>query len=264
MTNPELDEKPSLGDDTPVVPAPKSRYYLYGVVPVATDLTLGAIGLASGEVSLLRQGAVAAVVSRISGERIRPERRNLAAHAAVLKAFNDCTTVLPMSFGTISASEQSIHDILQRNQEVFVGQLKRVAGRLEMGLRVEWDVPNVFEFIVSHNPELAAERDEMLQGGQPNRDEMIRVGQQFERTLNRERDRLFHRVEAVLLRHGAEVKRLAPRTEREVLNLACLIARNQQDEFEAVVSEAANGLDSNYLFNLSGPWAPHNFVAITL
>jgi hypothetical protein len=111
---------------------------MYAVVPAASVNTLGAIGLSSGEVCTIIQDAVAAVVSRIPSDRIRPERRNLAAHAAVLKALNDCTTVLPISFGTIVASEQSIHDTLRRNQELFLSQLKRVAGRIEMGLRVEW------------------------------------------------------------------------------------------------------------------------------
>ena len=119
--------------------------------------SLGSIGLASGEVCTIDQDGVAAVVSRVPSDRIRPERRNLAAHAAVLKALGDCTTVLPMSFGTIAASEQSIRDTLRRNQELFLVQLKRVAGRIEMGLRVEWDVPNVFEYFVTHNAELRAE-----------------------------------------------------------------------------------------------------------
>lgn len=264
MTNQETDEHVSHGPDSGAQPAVRGRYYLYAVVPATSVDSLGSIGLASGEVCTINQDAVAAVVSRVPSDRIRPERRNLAAHAAVLKALSDCTTVLPMSFGTIAASEQSIRDTLRRNQELFLVQLKRVAGRIEMGLRVEWDVPNVFEYFVNHNAELRAQRDELAQSGQPTRDDMIRIGQQFERSLNHERDRLFHRVEAVLLRYGAAVKRLSPRSEREVLNLACLIPREQQEQFENVVCEAAKGLDSSYLFNLSGPWAPHNFVEITL
>jgi len=77
---------------------------MYAVVPAASVNTLGAIGLSSGEVCTIIQDAVAAVVSRIPSDRIRPERRNLAAHAAVLKALNDCTTWRSTSLGALGSS----------------------------------------------------------------------------------------------------------------------------------------------------------------
>ena len=264
MDNSNSNESASLAASKETKPAGKARYYLYAIIPVSAAESLGAVGIAGAEVTAVAVGGVAAMVSRSPVERIRPERRNLAAHSAVLKQLSAVTTVLPMSFGTIATSEDAIRDTLRRNQDLFLAQMKLVAGKLEMGLRVEWDVANVFEYVVSHNAELRSQRDEMLKSGQPGRDDMIRIGQQFERTLNHERDRLYERVSSALARSGVVVKRLAPRSEREVMNLACLIPREQQESFESVVFEAAKGLDSSYVFNLSGPWSPHNFVDVTL
>lgn len=264
MNNQQIDQNFAAELPKATKPAQKVRHYLYAIIPASASCSLGAIGIGGAEVTMITVDDVAAVVSRGAAERIRPERRNLAAHSAVLKHLNAATTVLPMSFGTIAASEDAIRDALHRNQELFLSQMKRVAGKIEMGLRVEWDVPNVFEYFVAHQTELRAQRDELLMSGQPSRDDMIRIGQLFERLLNHERDRLFQRIATILSRSGVVVKKLPPRSEREVMNLACLIPREQQEGFESVVCEAATGLDSTYMFNVSGPWSPHNFVEISL
>ena len=60
------------------------------------------------------------------------------------------------------------------------------------------------------------------------------------------------------------MKRNKCRDEREVMNLACLVDRNQVDKFESVVFEAANHFDDNFAFDYNGPWAPHNFVEVDI
>ncbi|MEK7385166.1 MAG: GvpL/GvpF family gas vesicle protein, partial [candidate division NC10 bacterium] len=61
-----------------------------------------------------------------------------------------------------------------------------------------------------------------------------------------------------------EIKRNKPRTEREAANLACLVGRDGREQFEAAVFEAAKLFDNSYAFDYNGPWAPHNFVDLTL
>jgi hypothetical protein len=55
-----------------------------------------------------------------------------------------------------------------------------------------------------------------------------------------------------------------PRNEREALNLACLVRREETAEFENAVFKAAKLFDNNFAFDYNGPWAPHNFVQIDL
>ena len=52
------------------------------------------------------------------------------------------------------------------------------------------------------------------------------------------------------------------RNEHEVMNLACLVRRDAQEEFSAGVFAAAKRFDNNFAFDYSGPWAPHNFVEL--
>lgn len=238
--------------------------YIYALVQNHGPETLGAIGIDGAEVRRIAVGELAAFISRIARPRIRPERRNLAAHNAVLKQAMESGTVLPVAFGIIAQNEDAVRVALLTNQPDLQAQFAKVANKVEMGLRVLWDVPNVFEYFVGVHPELRAARDALSDPRQPRRDEMIELGQLFDRILNFERERHFERISELFEKLGFETLRNATRSEREVLNLACLISRAAQTDFENAVTAAAADFDNNYTFDFNGPWAPHHFVALNL
>jgi hypothetical protein len=56
----------------------------------------------------------------------------------------------------IAGDVKAVRRLLSLNQEVFLEQLERVASKAGTGLRVKWDVPNIFEFFLDIHPELRA------------------------------------------------------------------------------------------------------------
>ncbi|MGB1015652.1 MAG: GvpL/GvpF family gas vesicle protein [Nannocystaceae bacterium] len=48
------------------------------------------------------------------------------------------------------------------------------------------------------------------------------------------------------------------------MDLACLVKREELDQFDRVVSEAASSFDANFTFKVSGSWAPVSFVELNL
>ncbi len=249
----------------PKPPSPNQKLFLYAIAPQCDGKILGAIGLDGGTVYSFTSGRVSAVVSDVS-EKLRPERRHLAAHQEVLKRLMaDATGVLPVAFGVVVEGTEALRRILSHNQKTLLGQLRRVEGRVEMGLRVTWDVPNIFEYFVDTHPELRVERDRFLTGHrEPSLNDKIEVGRLFDRLLTEDRDMHAERVEEILSPHCVEIKRNTPRNEREVVNLACLVERSRDADFEAAIFEAAKLFDDSYAFDYSGPWAPHNFVDLAL
>jgi hypothetical protein len=239
--------------------------YLYAVVSAATPKALGPCGIDGRKVYAIAHGPVAAVVSDVPDRRLRPERRHLAAHQEVLKRLMAQGAVLPMSFGIIADGPKAIQKILARNQVALLKQLQRVAGKEEIGLRVTWDVPNIFDYFVTTHPELRALRDELFGGYQePSQENKIELGRLFDRLLNEDREIYTERVEEILCRYCFEFKRHKARHEREVMNLACLVGREALARFEAGVFEAAALFDYNFAFDYSGPWAPASFVDLDL
>src|SRR5215510_11002883 len=211
----------------------RNLQYLYAVIDSTPEQEWDVYGIDGHAVRSLTDGAVSAVVSDLSRSRIRPERRHLAAHRQVL--------------------------------ERFMTQLNRVAGSVEMGLQVSWDVPDIFEYFIEREPELRRLRDRYF-GGQVRctQQDKIQIGQLFDQVLNEERDACTRRVENALVRTCVEIKRSTCRNEREVMNLACLVERDKSEQFEAAVVEAARLFDNHFAFRQSGPWAPHNFVDLDL
>jgi len=240
--------------------------YLYAIIPAAGERDYGNIGINGEPVYLLADNEIAAVVSNFSNGKIRPERRHIAAHQAVLKRLMEEETPLPISFGVIAEGEKEIKRILSLNRKTFAEQLRRVHGKVEMGLRVAWDVPNIFEYFVTTHPEVREARDQFLGKSRiPSQEDKIEVGRLFDRTLQEDRNEQADKVEAVLSRACFEIKRNSPRTEKDIMNLACLVGRDAVvKEFEAAIFEAARGFDNNFTFDFNGPWAPHNFVDVEL
>lgn len=245
--------------------AARPRAYLYAVIAEARGRTYGDFGIDGSNVYSIPAGPLAAVVSNVRVERVRPERSHLAAHQEVLKKLMAETTPLPMSFGILADTPQAVRNLLFRNQHALLEQLRRVAGKVEMGVRVTWDVPNIFEYFVNTHPELRRARDEFLGGPrEPTQWDKIEVDRMFDRLLNEDRETYADKVEAILAPHCAEIEQMKCRTEREVMNLACLVERPAMPQFESCVFGAAQQFDNNFAFDYSGPWAPYNFVEIDL
>ena len=249
----------------PDVPVARGRNYLYAVVEAGAPRSYPSIGIDGSDVYTITEGRVAAVVSGLASPKIRPQRANLAAHQAVLKCLMADTTPLPMAFGTVATSPEAIRKILVRNQHAFEEQLKRVAGKVEMGLRVAWDVPNIFEYFVNTHAELRLARDRLVGARHEfTQEEKIELGRMFDRLLNDDREDHTRKVEHVLAPVCVEFKPNPCRNEHEVMNLACLVRRDVQEEFSGGVFAAAKLFDNNFSFDYSGPWAPHNFVELDL
>jgi len=246
--------------------AKKTKKYLYAVIPATGDREYGKIGIDGELVYLITDNQIAAVVSDFNNGKIRPERRHIAAHQAVLKRLMEDETPLPISFGVFADGVKEIKRILSLNRKTFAEQLRRVHGKVEMGLRVAWDVPNIFEYFVNTHTEIRVARDQFMGNNRiPSQEDMIEVGRLFDRVLQEDREENTDRVEAILSPICFEIKRNATRTERDVMNLACLVDRESIDkDFEAAVFEAARGFDNNFSFDFNGPWAPHNFVDVDL
>lgn len=240
--------------------------YLYAFVAGAERQDFENCGIAGGTVYTIGDGGVAAVVSDLPGKKIRPERRHLATHQGVLKQLMAEEHVpLPVSFGVIIDDRLTVQRILSRNQKSLLEQLRRVSGKVEMGLRVAWNVPNIFEYFIHVHPELRLARDRFFSGRrEPSQEDKIELGRMFDHLHTEDREDHTTKVEEVLSGYCAEISRNKCRDEREVMHLACLVEREAQETFEKGIFEAARQFDDSFAFDFSGPWPPHNFVNIDM
>ena len=235
--------------------------YIYGFMRNGAKPTFTMPGIDGKPIFTISDNGVAAVVSDEPDGKLRPERKHLSAHHGVIKEAMKTSTILPLSFGVVADNEASIKKILNLNHDSFVSQLKRLEGKVEMGLKINWDAENIFEFMVRKHRTLELFRDNIfLKPTGATQEEKLELGRMFETILNEDRETHLASVQDILKDYCCEIKINKPKDEKTILKLACLVEKTKLEQFEKGVFEAAKEFDDNYAFDFNGPWAPHNFV----
>jgi hypothetical protein len=240
--------------------------YLYAVIEGTASQQYGKLGINDENVYAISSSTISAIVSAVpANKKIRPERRNLKMHKEILQRLMQDTTPLPMAFGIIAEDHKAVEDILLNNQEILLKQLARVKNKMEMGLRVTLNVPNVFEYYVNTHSELRAVRDRCFgTNREPSPESKIELGRMFDAMLNEDRETFTEQIEDAMAPYCVEIKQKKCRNESEIANLIFLIGRDKESEFEKGILKAAAQFDDNFSFDYNGPWAPHNFVEVNL
>lgn len=209
------------------------------------------------------QGGIAAIVSEIAPEKIRPRRQLLAAHQNIVTTISSGWDMLPVSFGLIADDTEDLQQILAANAEVLSTQLDRVGGQVEMNLVISWNTENVFQYFVEKQPQLLSARD-AIAAGTASRDDMIEIGRLFEQLLAAEREQHGATVLEIIAPVCKETELQDPRSEKELVRLNCLISREGEEQFTQAIHKAAEAYNEDYAFNFSGPWPPYSFVNLSL
>jgi hypothetical protein len=245
--------------------AVETAVYLYGITDAPADIPAGLPGIDGGEVEAIVEGELAAVVTRVARRTIRAQRSNLAAHHRLLRALVAQRGVLPCAFGIVAADEEQVRNVLRRNQDALAGQLVRLRGKVEMSLGVSWNTSNIFDFFVATNHELRELRDRVFRPGKaPSLDERMELGRLFESQLRQCRQRHTQQVVDTLSPYCVEIRVVDAGQEQMIMKLVCLLGKDQQERFEEGIQEAARKFDDHYNFKYSGPWAPFDFVDVSL
>lgn len=222
-------------------------------------------GIGSAMVYGIDHEGLRAVVSETQIQRIRPERRNITAHQSVLHHLMEENTVLPMRFGVVARNTDAVCALLETNRVSIKEQIDRVKGRVEMSLRVSWDIANIYEYFIATHPVLREARDEVwLRSDTVRRDQKIELGRLYESLRSSERKECAEKVTEILQDYCEDIIENKVKKEKDVMNLACLVDRKNLDEFVKGVFKASKLFDNIYLFDYTGPWAPHNFVTLDL
>lgn len=243
----------------------ESANYIYAFIQGDLRADPGNCGLNNARVYPIAKNGLTAIVSNVPDKRVRPERRNIAAHQAVLRTLLQETTPLPVSFGIVAKNRQGVELVLSKHHQVLSEHFQEVRGKVEMGLRATWDVPNIFEYFIDTHAELKSTRDRYFgRHREPTREEKMELGRMFEQLLRNDREQHTAYVRGVLQDYASRIEECKCAKEADIMHLACLVDRESLERFEEGVFQAAEGFDNNFAFDFNGPWAPHNFVHLEL
>jgi hypothetical protein len=117
--------------------------------------------VSGGEVRLVGDGPLVALISHVAPGAVPQTRRNMLAHTAVLERAMADVTVLPMRFGTVVPEPDLLQACITRNAAPFTAALNSIAERVELGVKASWRDRVVFGEIIEADATLFRMRNRL-------------------------------------------------------------------------------------------------------
>jgi hypothetical protein len=241
--------------------------YVYGIVQAKDPVTFGKVGIGgSGEmVYTVNYQDIAAVVSNTSVYIFDPTRENALAHEHVIETVMKNHTIIPMSFGTVFRTDDDIREVLKSIYPSLKDVLHQMAGKLEFGLKVNWDRDQIIEDIKQEDEEIRQFHQEIIRKHlQSTYLARMQLGRMIDKALA-ERSISYVREIYEALRGVCVASRdNQPIGDKMIMNAAFLVERDREAEFDSGVNKIARKYGQRLKFKYTGPWPPYNFVNIRL
>ena len=240
--------------------------YVYCIVRTETPRSFGTIGIGGrgDEVYTVHHREFAAVVSSCPLIIFDPTRENALAHEHVNEVVMRDFTVLPMSFGTVFRTEDDIKAFLQGTYDALVEVLEKMEGKIEFGLKVNWDKDEIIHEIEQENDEIRRLKSEIASQPSSSYFSKMQLGRVVESALQSKADEYVKEIYETLRNAAIASRSNKPIGDKMILNAAFLVEREQSELFDQKISDIARKYENELSFLYTGPWPPYNFVNIRL
>jgi hypothetical protein len=242
----------------------KSAVYVYGILPGDIELEPGTAGVGDppGEVRVVLQGDLAALVSDVDLTQPLGRPDDLFAHEGLLDAVAAEVPVLPLRFGALVSSDDAVaEELLQAHHDEFATALSQLEGRVEYVVRGRYDEQDILREVLGQNPQ-AARLAKEIRGTDPDatRELRIQLGEILNTEVAAKREKDTRAVgDAVDGLVEASVVR-PPSSELDAVYTALLVRTDVADDLEEAVSRLADDWAGRVDLNLIGPLAAYDFV----
>jgi gas vesicle protein GvpL/GvpF len=249
-------------------PAPAAEgKYVYCIIESKDPRSFGPIGIGGrgDEVYTIHHEGIAAVVSNTPLIVYDPTRENVFAHEQINETVMHDYTVLPMAFGALFRTEQDIIELMRGTYEALKDVFAKMEGKVEFGLKVNWDRDKVIAEIEQHDEEIRNLKEQITSRATGSTYfARMQLGRLVEGALSEQADAYVREVYSVLRDTAVASRANKPIGDRMIMNAAFLVERDREAEFDQKVKEIAAKYEGKLSFKYSGPWPPYNFVHIRL
>lgn len=258
-----ISDNPNIAETAPE----EGGRYVYGIVGAKEHWNFGKIGIGgSGEaVYTVNHQDIAAVVSKTQVAIFDPTRENALAHEHVIETVMKNYTIIPMSFGTVFRTDDDIRQVLKSIYPSLKDVLNQMAGKLEFGLKVNWDRDQIIEELQQQDEELRRFHQEIVRKQlQSTYFARMQLGRMIDKALAERATQYVREIYEALRGVCVASRDNQPIGDKMIMNAAFLVERQRESEFDAVVNKIAKKYGRRLKFKYTGPWPPYNFVNIRL
>jgi hypothetical protein len=237
--------------------------YVYGFTRATHPLPLdglAGVGAQAPPLRRLDEGELSAVVSEARGE-LRPKRRDLERHQAVLGALCPAGVVLPMRFGTVAPGDTAVRQELRAGASRYAALLSRLEGHVELNVKGFHHEEALLADLLRQRPELRERLRALRPSGGGSPQDKIELGARVAAAVEERRIRDAEQAVARLRPHASDL-RLGPPVEGCFLNASFLVAVTARPGFEASLTGLREELAGSAQVELFGPLPPYSFVGL--
>jgi hypothetical protein len=243
-----------------------SSRYIYGIIRESRLKDFTFSGVSGAAVYTINHAGIGAVVSETDFAEIDPTRQNVKAHTMVQEELLKQYSLLPMGFGMVAANQDEVYRLLESNYDGLAGELNRLAGKIEVELKVFWEQGAVAREIQSGNQELSRLKARVVTAKSPGevRELLIEAGRRVDSIVQDWKTRYAELIYSILRELAYEAKVNNPVGIKNLLNASFLIDRPQEIEFREQVYRLDARFQGRMNFKYVGPLPPYNFVSLKL
>jgi hypothetical protein len=247
-------------------PSQEGRY-VYCIIETKEPQNFGSIGIGGrgDDVYTVHYEELAAVVSNTPFKTYEPIREHIFAHENVNELVMDKFTVLPMAFGALFSNDQDIIDLMRATYDALRDVLYKMRGKVEFGLKVNWDRNAMIAEIEEENEEIREIKEEISSNPQTTTYfAKVELGHLIEDALTERADKYINEIYSSLRSSIVASKASKPIGDKMIMNAAFLVERSEEESFDNKLKEIASMYEGRLSFRYTGPCPPYNFVHVRL
>ena len=231
--------------------------YIYGIIKTSDDTHLDVTGLGgSSPVYTITCQDLSCVVSNYFGKEFSFMSKEevsqcLLRHQVVVENIMREYTVLPVKFGTILTTADEVCNLLSQGHSKFVYALARIQDKVEVEVAATWGKGQVLRE-VSNEEEIMQDREAITN----------QLGQMVKASVERRRDSYRKRMINFLKPVTVDVQPNALVSGEMVMNVAFLVEKANQEEFDSCVRQLEDLFQDQIDFHIIGPLPPYSFVTV--
>ena len=208
-----------------------------------------------------------AVVGKIKKDDLIADRSQIIEYANVIEKLAWEFTLLPMRYGSVMDSDDSIRNMLKRNKKEIVQNLKKVENKNEFGLKIFYDFDKL-KSELSSEPEDVTE--EKLKTATAKKNSVYKDYVNMKLKEHRDKELVLNFINKPIseikeyldkLNAIAKFKKMLDPTN--IIDAVFLLDKSRKGELVELVKNLQNKYTS-LNFVLTGPWPPYNFVSISI
>jgi hypothetical protein len=233
--------------------------YIYGIVRATVCLNPDAVGAAA---YLVPHEDIAAIASDADGATMASADA-LRGHQRLLDAVAAQHAVLPLRFGTMLGSPESVEKaLLAPAHEQFRAALATLEGCAQYLVQGRYVQETVLGEVLAESPEARALRDDVVSVANEGatRALRIRLGEIVVSALAARREADTRSLGAALAPCCVACSVRDPAHTDDAVNLALLVKTARQAELEQLTGQVASGWDGRVKLRVLGPMAPYDFA----